>query len=153
MVKAWVLIMPFRRVMASWCDTPRPFCRVAIAWSNGWCPGEATSVRRAWCCAARLSHSVVAIEVPNAPAVSRAKFDRPDAARSEEHTSELQSLMRIPYGGLRLKKKKTPHRIPPRNPDNQPEIRPKAAEQVCTMSLRPLYHSNSRSPGPNIYRI
>src|SRR3546814_5689028 len=30
-----------------------------------------------------------------------------DDARSEEHTSELQSLMRIPYAVLCLKKKKT----------------------------------------------
>src|SRR3546814_4998078 len=29
------------------------------------------------------------------------------ASRSEEHTSELQSLMRISYAGVRLKKKKT----------------------------------------------
>src|SRR3546814_10637493 len=31
--------------------------------------------------------------------------------RSEEHTSELQSLMRISYAVFCLKKKKTPHRI------------------------------------------
>src|SRR3546814_4924811 len=32
-------------------------------------------------------------------------------ARSEEHTSELQSLMRISYAGFCLKKKKNKHRI------------------------------------------
>src|SRR3546814_1397663 len=32
-----------------------------------------------------------------------------DAFRSEEHTSELQSLMRISYAVFCLKKKKTPH--------------------------------------------
>src|SRR3546814_5885141 len=32
--------------------------------------------------------------------------DRVDRMRSEEHTSELQSLMRISYAGFRLKKKK-----------------------------------------------
>src|SRR3546814_8780836 len=34
-----------------------------------------------------------------------ARLPDPDAARSEEHTSELQSLMRSPYAGYRLKKK------------------------------------------------
>src|SRR3546814_5521335 len=33
------------------------------------------------------------------------------AARSEEHTSELQSLMRISYAVFCLKKKKTIHKI------------------------------------------
>src|SRR3546814_10339602 len=33
------------------------------------------------------------------------------AARSEEHTSELQSLMRISYAVFCLKKKKTPHEL------------------------------------------
>src|SRR3546814_4974461 len=32
--------------------------------------------------------------------------------RSEEHTSELQSLMRISYAVFCLKKKKLPHHIP-----------------------------------------
>src|SRR3546814_10757055 len=35
--------------------------------------------------------------------------DRAAAERSEEHTSELQSLMRISYAVFCLKKKKTPH--------------------------------------------
>src|SRR3546814_10689570 len=34
---------------------------------------------------------------------------RPSQARSEEHTSELQSLMRISYAGFCLKKKKIKH--------------------------------------------
>src|SRR3546814_9055693 len=36
--------------------------------------------------------------------------ERPDHQRSEEHTSELQSLMRITYAVFCLKKKKTEHR-------------------------------------------
>src|SRR3546814_7549599 len=36
----------------------------------------------------------------------RHSFDRRDTARSEEHTSELQSLMRISYAVFCLKKKK-----------------------------------------------
>ena len=37
------------------------------------------SISCAWCSVARRSHSVVVIEVPNAPAVMRAKFETPDA--------------------------------------------------------------------------
>src|SRR3546814_2004835 len=36
-------------------------------------------------------------------------FGRPVGKRSEEHTSELQSLMRISYAGFCLKKKKKQH--------------------------------------------
>ncbi len=38
------------------------------------------STRRVWCSVARLSHSVVAIDVPIAPNMIRTKFDRPAAA-------------------------------------------------------------------------
>src|SRR3546814_4644180 len=44
-------------------------------------------------------------------------------ARSEEHTSELQSLMRISYAVFCLKKKKTSHtpdNTTPTPPNNQP---------------------------------
>src|SRR3546814_10539499 len=52
----------------------------------------------------------------NATAVSYVTIDSPDGRydsgfiRSEEHTSELQSLMRISYAVFCLKKKKTPHK-------------------------------------------
>src|SRR3546814_990610 len=36
-------------------------------------------------------------------------FGKLFSTRSEEHTSELQSLMRISYSVFRLKKKNTPH--------------------------------------------
>src|SRR3546814_4185295 len=39
-------------------------------------------------------------------------FAQADALRSEEHTSELQSLMRISYAVFCLKKKKTPQTHP-----------------------------------------
>src|SRR3546814_6931823 len=39
--------------------------------------------------------------------------------RSEEHTSELQSLMRISYAVFCLKKKKTIHKVPSRHLDKQ----------------------------------
>src|SRR3546814_4192867 len=44
----------------------------------------------------------------------RARHSRPHARRdrSEEHTSELQSLMRISYAVFCLKKKKTTHKRP-----------------------------------------
>src|SRR3546814_4210099 len=41
------------------------------------------------------------------PAVARNATDSPTRLRSEEHTSELQSLMRISYAVFCLKKKKT----------------------------------------------
>src|SRR3546814_7062184 len=48
---------------------------------------------------------------------------RPAAPRSEEHTSELQSLMRISYAVFCLKKKKTKeqkhHQRPTYNPNDQ----------------------------------
>src|SRR3546814_5582385 len=44
-----------------------------------------------------------------AMAIFRASGERPPDARSEEHTSELQSLMRISYAVFCLKKKKTTH--------------------------------------------
>src|SRR3546814_5614825 len=46
---------------------------------------------------ARLAHVLLAADVPE------------DPDRSEEHTSELQSLMRISYAGFCLKKKQTKH--------------------------------------------
>src|SRR3546814_10530695 len=48
---------------------------------------------------ARTGHTVRSLE--------RAPTDEERAARSEEHTSELQSLMRISYAGFCLKKKQT----------------------------------------------
>src|SRR3546814_10810605 len=42
---------------------------------------------------------------------TKANRCRPSVERSEEHTSELQSLMRISYAVFCLKKKKTPKRI------------------------------------------
>src|SRR3546814_7060585 len=42
-----------------------------------------------------------------------------EALRSEEHTSELQSLMRISYAVFCLKQKKTHNRIPYDNDQNE----------------------------------
>src|SRR3546814_4171918 len=44
----------------------------------------------------------------NLDAAERRPDPLPVATRSEEHTSELQSLMRISYAGFCLKKKNTP---------------------------------------------
>src|SRR3546814_7365233 len=60
-----------------------------------------------------LDHSELAVvhlitERHNAPHPHAARLGRRDlVARSEEHTSELQSLMRISYAVFCLKKKKT----------------------------------------------
>src|SRR3546814_5782450 len=43
------------------------------------------------------------------PAPPLRRQQRPDQRRSEEHTSEFQSLMRISYAVFRLKKKNTAH--------------------------------------------
>src|SRR3546814_8842492 len=47
-------------------------------------------------------HEIVAIDLPLPPHL----FVRPGGPRSEEHTSELQSLMRTSYAVFCLKKKK-----------------------------------------------
>src|SRR3546814_5755311 len=50
--------------------------------------------------------------------------DYTDAARSEEHTSELQSLMRISYAVFCLKKKKHKHTKPLTDTHHQIRIPP-----------------------------
>src|SRR3546814_6325766 len=68
--------------------------------------------RRESVVAPRLAAAVVVVgeHRPPAAAVPVHRGQRPDhAARSEEHTSELQSLMRISYAVFCLKKKKTLH--------------------------------------------
>src|SRR3546814_8757016 len=50
--------------------------------------------------------SGVAFGTAGGPVVSRYRGNRQIRVRSEEHTSELQSLMRISYAALCLKKKK-----------------------------------------------
>src|SRR3546814_3405643 len=63
-----------------------------------------------------------AVAVPSAGADVRAvghADGEQDAARSEEHTSELQSLMRISYAVFCLKKKKKTNIIEHKNSRNQ----------------------------------
>src|SRR3546814_3757159 len=59
--------------------------------------------------AARASASAASMPARSAAVVSRSAsaFCKEVSARSEEHTSELQSLMRISYAVFCLKKKKT----------------------------------------------
>src|SRR3546814_4077015 len=45
-------------------------------------------------------------------AIMPSRMSSPDRLRSEEHTSELQSLMRISYAVFCLKKKNTTHQSP-----------------------------------------
>src|SRR3546814_10053265 len=60
--------------------------------------------------AAAGDHSTVATAATKAP-LTRADAANGIVPRSEEHTSELQSLMRISYAVFCLKKKKTINRI------------------------------------------
>src|SRR3546814_4655332 len=53
----------------------------------------------------RAMHNVLAARFPNVPIIGLF------VARSEEHTSELQSLMRIPYAVFCLKKTKHIHHL------------------------------------------
>src|SRR3546814_3585249 len=61
-----------------------------------------------------LRQPVDQVDVDRAESAGAARFDHGagflDALRSEEHTSELQSLMRISYAVFCLKKKKTRQR-------------------------------------------
>src|SRR3546814_11374981 len=50
---------------------------------------------------------IIAFKIFLAKTTASRRSDRPGATRSEEHTSELQSLMRISYAVFCLKKKKT----------------------------------------------
>src|SRR3546814_10760568 len=97
MVKAcWLISWLMMEADCSWLY---PFCCMPLMMaSNAGSPGRAASVNCAWCRPARFSHMVVVMDVPKAPNTSR--------TRSEEHTSELQSLMRISYAVFCLKKKK-----------------------------------------------
>src|SRR3546814_7903805 len=55
--------------------------------------------------ASRCERQVRALDLPSLPSWALRAFGLP-SARSEEHTSELQSLMRISYAVFCLKKKK-----------------------------------------------
>src|SRR3546814_5428419 len=65
-----------------------------------------------WACTARWPDKVVLPEPPFCDARASTRMEIPQSAdihtgnRSEEHTSELQSLMRISYAVFCLKKKK-----------------------------------------------
>src|SRR3546814_5642018 len=61
--------------------------------------------------AAEDDHDHAATAAPAAEAPLSLEGMKPKA-RSEEHTSELQSLMRLSYAALCLKKKQTTHSIP-----------------------------------------
>src|SRR3546814_1854245 len=65
---------------------------------------EAVRERRGWPRQSRNGFRFV--EQPRHPAVLRGPVLLPSFGRSEEHTSELQSLMRISYAVFCLKKKK-----------------------------------------------
>src|SRR3546814_10873296 len=71
-----------------------------------------------WACGARSSRLLVPVSTPTrSPQPARRPISR--SWRSEEHTSELQSLMRISYAVFCLKKKKqTTHEQKSTNSDH-----------------------------------
>src|SRR3546814_8850874 len=91
-------VLPRRRARAT-----------AASWATSRCPRgsacggrTARNSRRSW----RCGRGDVA-QIPQAPVVYKKNATRCDL-RSEEHTSELQSLMRISYADFCLKKKTRP---------------------------------------------
>src|SRR3546814_3543298 len=82
-----------KKRFASVSATPRK--RVRNPNATGWVKSASTSILRA------------VSALPITSSTSSATRARNDARRSEEHTSELQSLMRISYAVFCLKKKKT----------------------------------------------
>src|SRR3546814_8141353 len=68
---------------------------------------EAAGFRTLWTPFARLLHHESASRGAYPSAGKRGRWDAEAQVRSEEHTSELQSLMRISYAVFCLKKKKT----------------------------------------------
>src|SRR3546814_5121242 len=75
-----------------------PRTRAAAAHRRGIAAGAAPRRRRA-------GHRATALDRAGSRARRRAAWLAAGAARSEEHTSELQSLMRISYAVFCLKKK------------------------------------------------
>src|SRR3546814_3715378 len=58
--------------------------------------------------------------------------------RSEEHTSELQSLMRISYAVFCLKKKKTPRSEQKHHNYRNSNLTPSPSQQTCTLQYAHL---------------
>src|SRR3546814_5316015 len=82
--------------------TPQEAARgtIILFHGGGWTVGSVADYDHFARSLAELTgHDVVSVEYRLAP-------ENPFPARSEEHTSELQSLMRISYAGFCLKKKK-----------------------------------------------
>src|SRR3546814_5374408 len=77
---------------------------VLSAQGRGWCPSSGAR-RRRFACAPSDAVSVVQ-RSPGVAILCRRQRQNRHRRRSEEHTSELQSLMRISYAVFCLKKKK-----------------------------------------------
>src|SRR3546814_3468156 len=63
------------------------------------------AVFMAWNMGLSFSFSLIHSEMPSSRSENRKGIRQPQLSRSEEHTSELQSLMRISYAVFCLKKK------------------------------------------------
>src|SRR3546814_2104181 len=77
------------------------------------------------------------------PRVREAQTPGRDEARSEEHTSELQSLMRISYAVFCLKKKKHTNKHHTLNPYRQPAVRRIATTNTLVTSQLKQYTINT----------
>src|SRR3546814_8569216 len=100
-----MLLLPPRSTRT---DTLFPYSTLFRSISLGGLPEEATAL----CGVRRLLPGtrldLVGRQVATTSYWNPWDFVKRDNARSEEHTSELQSLMRISYAVFCLKKKKTP---------------------------------------------
>ncbi len=92
-------------VPSAWSGVSPALPRPAIALLAAWLPVLTVSAMFAWCMAARSCQTVVAIEVPNDPAVMRAKFDSPDAAGIL--SGEMPDIVKV-TSGIKKKAMATP---------------------------------------------
>src|SRR3546814_1664096 len=91
-------LFPYTTLFRSDLDSVRPACQPPIADAGPHC----SHVRQGL----RSFHDATEHAIPLAQARTGAGHPRRAGDRSEEHTSELQSLMRISYAVFCLKKKK-----------------------------------------------
>src|SRR3546814_7021883 len=76
--------------------------------------------------------------------------------RSEEHTSELQSLMRISYAVFCLKKNRLKKSLPQRHKRNKPSqqiLKHKTIMQSRIRHKHKLYETQARQPNKNTNHI
>src|SRR3546814_7559660 len=100
-----------------------PPCTLSKHWRRAGASASPCSSRRAsmTCC----FHSACPETCPASPSGCSAKPNLPMAPRSEEHTSELQSLMRNSYAVFCLKKKNLHYTT-----TNKPQLKPQYIQYI-----------------------